>query len=144
MALLSFLSNALMLAPLDSSSLTICHTNHRLTECDDICAPRPCAQLNETNLYVSAEGGVVQSRASRAVRHVDVAEQRDQSLGAAHRLVAGRDVQRRLPVLVPGIDIRAVLQQHRHGILDETRPFFISRVGRFGVCFFFPDTLQCV
>lgn len=66
---------------------------------------------------MSTEGRVVQSGASRAVGHVDVTEQRDQSLGAAHRLVARCDVERRLPVLVPGINVRAVLQQHCHCIL---------------------------
>lgn len=78
---------------------------------------RLCACPRETHLYVSAEGGVVQGGATRPVRHVDVAEQRDQSLGATHRLVARCHVERRLPVLVPGVDIRTVLQQHRHSVL---------------------------
>lgn len=75
--------------------------------------------LKDTNLDMSTEGSVVQSSASRAVRHVDVTEQRDQSLGTAYRLVASCDVERRLPVLVPGINICTVLQQHCHCILDE-------------------------
>lgn len=68
---------------------------------------------------MSTEGSVVQSSASRPVGNVDVAEQRDQSLRAAHRFVAGSDVERRLPVLVPRVHVRAVLQQRRHCILRE-------------------------
>ncbi|TNN62325.1 hypothetical protein EYF80_027442 [Liparis tanakae] len=73
--------------------------------------------VEETRLYVSTEGRVVQGSASRPVGHIDVAQQRDQSLGAAHRLVARCDMERRLPVLVPGVHICTVLQQHCHCIL---------------------------
>lgn len=41
-----------------------------------------------TNLYMSTEGSMVQSSASPPVRHIDVAEQRDQSFSTAYRLVA--------------------------------------------------------
>lgn len=88
---------------------------------------------------MSTEGRVVQSSASRTVRHVDITEQRDQSLCAAYRLVASCDVERRLPVLVPSINIRAVLQQHCNCILDESvqiEGFFISCISRFVVCLF--------
>lgn len=64
----------------------------------------------DTNLHMSTEGSVVQGSASCPVRHVDVAEQRDQSLGTAYRLVASRNVERRLPVLVPGVNICTVFQ----------------------------------
>ena len=73
--------------------------------------------MGGADLQVSAEGRVVQRGAARPVRHVDVAQQRHQRLGAAHRLVAGGDVQRRLPVLVAGVDVGAVLQQHGHCLL---------------------------
>ena len=72
-----------------------------------------------TDLDVSTEGSVVQSSASRPVGHVHVAEQRYQSLRAAHRFVASGDVERRLPVLVSRINIRAVLQQHCYCILEK-------------------------
>lgn len=62
---------------------------------------------------------MVQSSASRPVGNIDVAEQRDQSLRAAHRFVASGNVERRLPVLVPRVDVSAVLQQHRHCILQK-------------------------
>lgn len=78
-----------------------------------------CVCLKETNLNMSTEGSMVQGCASYPVRHVDIAEQRDQSLGTAYRLVASRNVERRLPVLVPGVDICTVLQQHCHCILDR-------------------------
>lgn len=73
--------------------------------------------LKETNLYMTTEGSVVQGSASRPVGHVDIAEQRDQSFGTAYRLVASSNMERRLPVLVPGVNICAVLQQHCHCIL---------------------------
>lgn len=80
-----------------------------------------CVCLKGTCLYVSTEGSVVQGSASRPVRHVDVAKQWDQSLSTAYCLVASCNVERSLPVLVPGIDICTVLQQHRHCILDGER-----------------------
>lgn len=78
-----------------------------------------CVHLKETNLYMSTEGSMVQCSASRPVRHVDATEQRDQSLSTAYRLVASCDMEWRLPVLVPGIDIWTVLQQYCHCILDK-------------------------
>lgn len=74
-------------------------------------------QGKTTNLYMPTKGSVVQRSASRAVRNVDVAQQRDQSLSAADRLVAGCYMKRRLPVLVPSVYVGAVFQQHRHRIL---------------------------
>ncbi len=97
-----------------------------------------CVCLKETHLYMSTKGSVVQGSASRPVRHVDVAKQRDQSLSTAHCLVASCNVERRLPVLVPGINICTVLQQHRHCILDgerewvsvcRQRVYFLIRLG---------------
>lgn len=75
--------------------------------------------LKATDLNVSAKGSVVQSSASRPVGNVDVAEQRDQSLRAAHRFVAGGNVERRLPVLVPRVHVGAVLHQRRYCILQQ-------------------------
>lgn len=69
------------------------------------------------NLNVSAEGRVVQRRAARPVRHIDVTEQRHEGLSAAHGLVGGGDVERRLPVLVPRVHVGRVLQQHLHRLL---------------------------
>lgn len=68
-------------------------------------------------LQMAAEGCVVQRRAARPFRHIHVAEQRDEGLGAAHGLVGRGDVQRSLPVLVPGIHVCRVFQQHLDGVL---------------------------
>ena len=62
------------------------------------------------NLQVSAEGCMVQRRAPGPVRHVHIAEERDQGLGTADRLIGRSDVERRLPVLVPGVHISRVFQ----------------------------------
>lgn len=85
------------------------------------------AHPKATDLNVSTEGSMVQSSASCPVGHVHVAEQRDQSLGAAHRFVASGDVERRLPVLVSRINICTVLQQHCYCILerDPVREVFL-------------------
>lgn len=71
----------------------------------------------ESDLDVSAEGCVVQRCAAGPVRHIDVAEQWHEGLGTAHGLVGGGDVERRLPVLVPCVHVRRVLQQHLHRLL---------------------------
>lgn len=68
-------------------------------------------------LQMAAEGCVVQRRAARPFRHIHVAEQRDEGLGAAHGLVGRGYVQRSLPVLVPGIHVCRVFQQHLDGVL---------------------------
>lgn len=65
------------------------------------------------------ESSMVQGSASCPVRHVDVAEQWDQCLSTAHCLVTSCYVERRLPVLVPGVNICTVLQQHCHCLLDN-------------------------
>lgn len=67
---------------------------------------------------MSTKGSVVQGSASCPVRHIDIAEQWDQRLSTAYCLVTSSYMERRLPVLVPGVNIRTVLQQHRHCILD--------------------------
>ena len=64
--------------------------------------------LRTTNLDVSVERGVVQCRATRSVRDVDVGEERDEVLGALDTVVGGRHVQRRLPVLVASVDVSCV------------------------------------
>ena len=51
------------------------------------------------------------------VGNIHIAEQGDQRLGTADRLVGRGDVQRRLPVLVTGVDVRRVFQQHLDGLL---------------------------
>lgn len=56
-------------------------------------------------LGVPVEGGVVQGGAAPAVRHVDAAQQGDDGLGAAQRLIGGRHVQRRLPELVTRVHV---------------------------------------
>lgn len=101
------------------------HLSHKrkLTRCWHVCEC-PCVCLNETHLYMSTEGSVVQSSASRPVRHVDVAKQRDQSLSTAYCLVASCNMERRLPVLVTGVNICTVLQQHCHCILDGEGEWF--------------------
>lgn len=77
---------------------------------------------------MTTEGSVVQGSASCPVRHVDVAEQRDQCLSTAYRLVTSRYVERRLPVLVPSVNICAVLQQHRHCLLDNERESSMGQI----------------
>lgn len=67
---------------------------------------------------MAAEGCMVQCRAARSFRHIHIAEQRDKSLGAAHGLVSGGDVQRSLPVLIPGIHVCRVFQQHLNRLLQ--------------------------
>ena len=46
----------------------------------------------ETDLHMTTEGSVMQGGAASPVRHIDVAEQRHQGLGAAHGLVGGGNV----------------------------------------------------
>lgn len=70
------------------------------------------------HLDVAVEGGVVQRRAPAAVRHIDTAQQGDQDLRTFHCLVGSCHMQRRLPVLVPGVDIGRVLDEHLHGFLQ--------------------------
>lgn len=55
--------------------------------------------------------GVVQRRAARAVRDIDSAQQGDDGLHTLGGPVGSSDMQRRLPVLVAGIDICRVLQE---------------------------------
>lgn len=68
---------------------------------------------------MAAEGCVVQSSPACSVRHVHIAELRDEGFGTAHSLVCCGDVKRRLPILVPGIYISRVFQQHLDGLLRE-------------------------
>lgn len=70
---------------------------------------------------MAAEGCVVQRRAARPLRHIHIAEQWDEGLGAAHGLVGRCDVQWSLPVLVPGIHVCRVFQQHLDGLLRGKR-----------------------
>lgn len=56
-------------------------------------------------LSVAVEGSMMQRSASAAVRHVDAAQERDDHLGAAQSIVGRCHVQRRLPVLVPGVHV---------------------------------------
>lgn len=66
---------------------------------------------------MASEGSMVQRSAPTPVGNIDVAQQWDQSLGAADRLVACCYMKRRLPVLVPGIYVCIVLQQRGNRIL---------------------------
>lgn len=71
----------------------------------------PCARTRLAYLEVAAVHGVVQRRAARAVRDVDSAQQGDDGLHALGGPVGSGDVQRRLPILVAGIDVCRVLQE---------------------------------
>lgn len=64
-----------------------------------------------THLEVAAVHGVVQRRAARAVGDIDSAEQGDDGLHTLGGPVGSGDVQRRLPILVAGIDVCRVLQE---------------------------------
>ena len=64
-----------------------------------------------THLEVAAVHGVVQRRAARAVSDIDSAQQGDDGLHALGGPVGSSDVQRRLPILVAGIDVCRVLQE---------------------------------
>lgn len=81
-------------------------------------------QLNEPifiasrYLKMATEGRVVQRSPARSVRHIHIAEQRDEGFGAAYGLVCCGDVQRRLPVLVSGIYVGGVFQQHLDSLLE--------------------------
>lgn len=70
-------------------------------------------------LKMAAEGCVVQSSPASSVWHVHIAELRDEGFGTAHSLVRCCDVKRRLPVLVPGIYVSRVFQQHLDGLLQK-------------------------
>lgn len=76
-------------------------------------------QVASIYLKVAAEGCMVQRGPAGSVRHVHIAEQRDEGFGTAHSLVRCGDVERRLPVLVSGIYIRRVFQQHLDGLLQK-------------------------
>lgn len=67
---------------------------------------------------MAVEGGVVQRGPPAAVRHVHAAQQRDDDLGAPQGVVGGGDVQRRLPVLVPRVDVCGVSDQNPHSVLE--------------------------
>lgn len=54
---------------------------------------------------------VVQRRAARAVCNIDSAQQGDDGLHTLGGPVGSSDVQRRLPILVAGIDVCRVLQE---------------------------------
>lgn len=68
---------------------------------------------------MAAEGCVVQRSPARSVRHVHIAEQRDEGFGTAHSLVRCGDVKWSLPVLVPGVNICRVFQQYLDGLLPK-------------------------
>lgn len=124
----SFLSQVLRLAPLFSSRFTIwtgrsgergqattptlrAPAKPRPREGDP---PRPAP----SHLEVAAVHGVVQRGAARAVRDVDSAEQGDDGLHALGGPVGSGDVQRRLPILVAGIDVCRVLQEEVKCLLE--------------------------
>lgn len=71
----------------------------------------PGARAHVTDLEVAAVHGVVQRRAARAVRDVNSAQQGDDGLHALGGPVGSGDMQRRLPILVAGIDVCRVLQE---------------------------------
>lgn len=66
---------------------------------------------------MATEGCMVQRSAARSVRHIHIAEQRDKGFGAAYSLVRCGDVKRRLPVLVSGIYVGGVFEQHLDSFL---------------------------
>lgn len=66
---------------------------------------------------MATEGCMVQRRAARPFRHIHIAEQWDEGLSAAHGLVGRGNVERSLPVLVPGIHVCRVFQQHLDSLL---------------------------
>lgn len=68
---------------------------------------------------MAAEGCMVQRSPARSVRHIHIAEQRDEGLSTAYSLVCCGDVKRRLPVLVSGIYVCRVFQQHLDSLLQE-------------------------
>lgn len=72
-------------------------------------------------LQMAAKSCMVQRRAAGPFWHIHIAEQRDEGLGAAHGLVGRGNVQRSLPVLVSGIHICRVFQQHLDGLLRGKR-----------------------
>lgn len=78
-------------------------------------------------LSVAVEGSVMQRSAPATVRHVDAAQQRDDHLGTAQSVVGCSDVQRRLPVLVPGVHVGRVVNQDSDRLLRNK-----TRLG--GVC----------
>ncbi len=62
----------------------------------------------------------MQTRPPGAVRHVHVGQHRHKVLGAANGVIGGGDMQRRLPVLVPCVDIRLVTQKNLHRVLKQS------------------------
>lgn len=75
------------------------------------CTGSPVPPTLLAYLEVAAMHGVVQCCAARAVRDIDSAQQGDDGLHALGGPVGSGDVQRRLPILVAGIDVCRVLQE---------------------------------
>lgn len=59
----------------------------------------------------------MESGAPAAVGNVDAAQQRDDDLGALNGVIGCGHVQRRLPVLVPGVDVSRVVEQDANHFL---------------------------
>lgn len=74
---------------------------------------------------MAVEGSVVQSSSSAAVRHIHAAQQGDDDLGTSQGVIGCSDVQRRLPVLVPGVHICRVADQNLHSVLKKRRRRFL-------------------
>lgn len=68
---------------------------------------------------MSIQGRVVQSRPSPSVGDVDTAQERDDHFGTLDGFIRSGDVQGRLPVLVPGVDVCGMLDQYLHGFLQR-------------------------
>ena len=79
---------------------------------------------------MTAEGCMVQRSPARSIRHIHIAEQWDECFSAADSFICCGDVKRRLPVLVSGVYVCRVFQQHLDSLLQEviTRRFNLHTV----------------
>lgn len=70
-------------------------------------------------LQMAAKGCMVQRGPARSVWHIHIAKQWDEGFGTANGLVRCGNVKRSLPVLVSGIYICRVFQQHLDSLLQN-------------------------
>lgn len=69
------------------------------------------------NLHVAFISGMVQGSTASTIGDVQAVDKRHQHFGTQHVIVVGRNVQRRLPVLVTGSSISRVLEQCPYNLL---------------------------
>lgn len=118
---------ALRLAPLFSSSFTICRNKpiglSRNPSSDLITSANPTDERRRlsSHLLEPALSSVVQGGSAGAVRHVQVAQVGEQGLGAARGTVGSGHVQRRLPELVSCVGLCPAPQQQPHGPLEQRK-----------------------